>query len=448
MKQEQDNNSLFTLDPSRKYPTLARGEGVHLYDDQNRQYLDAAAGIAVMTVGYGRREIVDAMAAQAAELPYAASNIFGNLPASRLAGHMVEKFSHHFASVHFTSGGSEAVETAIKICRQYEYDRGNTGKHLVISRWTSYHGATLGALSATGHEGRRRKFRPLLLDWPHIPAAYCYRCPYSMTYPSCDLACARALEEKINEAGPSNILAFIAEPVVGAAGGALVPPPEYWPMIRDICSRHKILLIADEVLTGFGRTGKMFALDHFRTSADLVIMAKGISSGYAPLGAIGVSSTVRSFFESQKTPLDHIFTFAANPVSTTAARVVLDILERESLVENAAATGSYMHQQLQSLKRHPIVGDIRGLGLMAGIELVRDRETKEPFASKDGIAGKMGQFCLENGLVTYPGTGVADGTRGDVISLFPPLVFTREHVDDMVERLDKALARTMEILPG
>jgi len=437
-------NPLFTLDPSRNYPTLVRGKGVYLYDDQGRQYLDAIAGIAVMSVGYGRQEIVDAMAVQAGDLPYVASNVFSNEPAIRLTQRMVKMMPHLCASVHLTSGGSEAVETGIKICRQYFYDRGMAQKNLVISRWTSYHGATLGALSATGHGGRRKKFKPLLKDWPHIPPAYCYRCPYNATYPACDIACARALEEKILEIGSDKIMAFIAEPVVGAAGGALVPPPEYWPMIRDICTRHKVLLIADEVLTGFGRTGKMFALDHWDISPDLMIMAKGISGGYAPLGAIGVSHKIRSFFEACQTPLDHIFTFAANPISSTAAEVVLDILEKESLVENARAVGQYMQTRLQTLKNYPFIGDIRGLGLMAGIELVRDKQTRRPFDSTAGMAIKISRIALNKGLVTYPGTGVVDGTFGDVISIFPPLIFSKDHVDEMITRLESAIREAFE----
>lgn len=427
-----DADRLFTLDPKRKYPVLVRGQGVYLYDDQNRKYLDAAAGIAVMSTGYGRKEIVDAMSAQAMDLPYAASNIFSNQPAIGLARRLVDRYSHLYASVYFTSGGSEAVEAGFKICRQYFFDRGLASRHQVISRWTSYHGATLGALSATGHGGRRKKFLPLLNEWPHIPPAYCYRCPFSLSHPSCELACARALEKQILATGPDQVMAFIAEPVVGAAGGALVPPAGYWPLIRDICDRYGVLLIADEVLTGFGRTGKMFALDHWGVSPDLMIMAKGISSGYAPLGAVGVSRKIRSFFESEQTPLDHIFTFAANPVSAAAAEAALDIVEKESLVENADRVGRYLHQRLGELKQFPMVGDIRGIGLMAGIELVRDRDTRQPYDPSAAMAGKIAGLALEKGLVTYPGTGLVDGTCGDVISLFPPLVFTTGHVDEMM----------------
>ena len=446
MMKQANPSTLFTLDPSRNYPVLVRGKGVYLYDDQGKQYLDAAAGIGVVAAGYGRKKIVTAMAAQALELPYVASNIFGNVPATRLAKRIARLMPFDNASIHFTSGGSEAVEAAIKICRQYFFDRDMPDKHILIGRQTSYHGATLGALSATGYAGRRKKFLPLLLDWPHIPPAYCYRCPFDDTYPGCDLACAHALEKTILEVGAKKVMGFIAEPIVGAAGGALVPPPDYWPVIRDICNRHEVFLIADEVLTGFGRTGKLFALEHWNVAPDLVVMAKGISSGYAPLGAIGVNRSIRTFFESKQMPLDHIFTFAANPVSTSAASAALDILEEESLVRNAAVIGEYMFQRLETLKKYAMVGDIRGLGLLAGIEFVRDISMRTPFPHQAGISKLIAGIALKKGLVTYPGTGVADGTAGDILSLFPPLTFTRDHVDEMVKKLDATLDEVTSII--
>jgi adenosylmethionine-8-amino-7-oxononanoate aminotransferase len=430
---------IFTLDPARVYPTLVRGDGVYVYDEDGRQYLDAIAGVAVVAIGYGRQRVVDAMAAQALKLPYATPNIFGNEPASRLADQVARFTPGDLTSIHFASGGSEAVEVAIKLGRQYFYERGQEGKHLVVARWTSYHGATMGALSATGHVGRRQKFAPLLLDWPHIPPAYCYRCPYGQSYPGCGLACARALEQAIQEAGPEQVMAFIAEPVVGAAGGAIVPPPDYWPMVRDICTRYDVLLIADEVMTGFGRTGRHFAVDHWGVAPDMMAMAKGISSGYAPLGAVAVSERIRAVFEEKLAPFDHIFTYTANPTAAAAASAALAIWEEEGLTERAAQVGGYLFRQLATLQEHPIVGDVRGLGLMAGLEFVQDRASREPFPAEKQIAKLVGKIALQHGLVTYPGTGMADGRRGDVISLFPPLIFTAGHVDELVAKLDATL---------
>lgn len=438
MNHPNEYSHLFTLDSSRDYPCLVRGEGVYVYDDQGKQYLDAIAGIGVVNIGYGRKRVADAIAVQAASLSYAAPNIFCNEPALRLADYIAHLVPGDLRSVHFTSGGSEAVEAAIKIGRQYYYERGLKSKHQVISRWTSYHGATLGALSATGMYGRRKKFSPLLQDWPHIPPAYCYRCPFGKTYPGCELPCAGELERTIDRVGADNIMAFIAEPVVGAAGAALVPPAEYWPVVRDICSRHDILLIADEVITGFGRTGKSFAVNHWDVVPDMITMAKGLSGGYASIGAVGVSSKIRGFFEQQSIPFDHVFTFMANPVSAVAAHEALQIWEQENLTERAALMSVYLFEQLAALKQnHPMIGDVRGLGLMAGLELIADTATKDPFPVEKSAAGLVGQTALKNGLVIYPASGVIDGVQGDIVSLFPPLIFSRQHVDELIDKLDK-----------
>jgi adenosylmethionine-8-amino-7-oxononanoate aminotransferase len=437
---------LFSLDLSRDYPTLVRGEGVYVYDDQGKQYLDAIAGIAVVAIGYGRERVAKTIAEQAMKLPYVASNIFSNEPAIKLADQLARLMPGDCNSIHFTSGGSEAVEAAIKICRQYQYERGKGDKHVLIARWSSYHGATLGALSATGFASRRKKFLPLLLDWPHIPPAYCYRCPFDSDYPGCDLACARSLEEKINQIGQEQVMGFIAEPVVGAAGGALVPPLEYWPRVREICTLYDVLFIADEVLTGFGRTGKPFAVNHWGISPDMITMAKGLSSGYAPLGAIGISQKIRAVFQEKQVPFDHIFTFSSNPISTAAASEALKIWEEEQLSLRAEKTGEYMLRQLETLKKYEMVGDVRGLGLMAGIEFVQNRGTKEPFPIEKGVAKLVGKAALQKGLVTYPASGIIDGVKGDIISLFPPLVFTPHHVDEMVEKLKAALEEVERML--
>jgi adenosylmethionine-8-amino-7-oxononanoate aminotransferase len=446
MTETIERSHVFTLDPTRQYPRLARGEGVYVYDDKGQQYLDAAAGIGVVCIGYGRKRVADAIAEQAFKLPYVAPNIFANEPAERLAAQIARLTPGDLKSIHFVSGGSEAVEVAIKLSRQYHYERGRESKRLVVARWTSYHGATLGALSATGHVGRRKKFAPLLLDWPHIPPVYCYRCPYDKSYPGCGLPCAHALEQTLVEVGPDNVMAFIAEPVVGAAGGAIVPPPEYFPIVREICSRYDVLFIADEILTGFGRTGRHFAVNHWNVVPDVITMAKGISGGYAPLGAVAVSQKIRAVFEEKRVPFDNVFTHVANPISTTAASEVLKIWEEENLTDRAAQVGEYFMRRLAGLKEHAIVGDVRGLGLMVGIEFVRDRVTKEPFPVEKQVAKLVGKFALQNGLVTYPGTGMVDGQRGDVISLFPPLIFTSQHVDELVAKLDATLTQVEQVV--
>ena len=436
---------LFTLDPSREYPVLDRAEGVYVWDAEGRRYLDAIAGIGVATIGYGRREVVDAMAEQAARLPYAVGNIFSNAPAIRLAERIGTLTPGDLDWVHFTSGGSEAVEVALKLARQYHVIRGAPERQVIISRWTSYHGATLGTLSVGGSKLRGRVYEPLLLDTPHIPPSYCYRCPWGLTYPSCGITCATELDAAIRAAGPERVAAFIAEPVVASVGGAIWPVDEYWPMIREICDRHGVLLIADEVVTGFGRTGRDFAVDHWGVVPDLLVMGKGMSGGYAPLGAVAIRAPIRAAFEEQGAAFEHIFTFGGNPVSAAAGLAVVDVWERERLTEHVAELGPGFAAALEPLRRFPFVGDVRTLGFMAGIEFVEDRETRRPFPPEARVAAKAREAGLQAGIVTYPGTGMAEGPggrpAGDIISLYPPLTFQPSHIVEMGARLADAFAR-------
>jgi adenosylmethionine-8-amino-7-oxononanoate aminotransferase len=435
-----EQSHVFTLNPAYDYPVLERGEGVYVYDTEGRQYLDAVAGIALASIGYGRQRVADVLARQAAKLQYAAPNRFRNQPAEELAARVARIAPGDLNHVHFVSGGSEATEVSLKMARQYQVLRGNESKHLAVSRWTSYHGATLGALSVGGSVARRKMYLPMLHDFPHIPPAFCYRCPFEKSYPSCELACAWELEKTIQAVGPEKIMAFIAEPIVGAVGGALVPPPEYFPIIRQICDRYDILMIIDEVITGFGRTGRHFGIEHWGVVPDILHSAKGLGGGYASIGCVIASDKVRSAFVQAGASFEHIFTYGGNPVSTAAANEVLKIWEEEKLTENAARVGEYLASRLQELRRHEIVGDVRSIGLMAAIEFVRDRDTKEPFPREVGLATRVGQVCQQHGLLTYPASAIIDGERGDIVSLFPPLIFTRAHVDEMMEKLNAALS--------
>jgi len=434
-----DSNHLFTLDPQRVYPVLSRADGVYVWDSSGNRYLDAIAGVAVVNVGYGRQEVVDAVARQAERLPFAVSNIFSNEPATQLAAAVSAITPEDVDWVHFTSGGSEAVEVALKMARQYHVERGDDQRHIVIGRQTSYHGATLAALSVAGSYLRRRKYVPLLLDSPHIPPSYCYRCPWGLTYPTCLLPCATDLERAILTAGPEYVAAFIAEPVVASVGGAISPPPEYFPMIREICDRYGVLLIADEVVTGLGRTGKAFGLDHWDVVPDILVMGKGLSGGYAPLGAVAVRTKIRQAFVETGAAFEHIFTYGGNPIAAAAAIAVLDIWTRENLVDNVASLSGDFDQALQRLREFDFVGDVRTIGFMAGIEFVESTATREPFPADLHVAAMVRDACLRHGIVTYPGTGMADGRRGDIVSIYPPLTFTRENIDEMSDRLFRGL---------
>ena len=434
-----DSDHLFTLDPQRAYPVLERADGVHVWDTDGNKYLDAVAGLGVVNIGYGRTEVADAIAAQAAKMPFNAGNIFSNEPAIKLAAVIAELTPGDLNFVHFTSGGSEAVEVALKMARQYHVERGQPERDKVIGRWTSYHGATLGGLSVGGAVGRRAKYLPMLLDMPHIPPIYCYRCPWGLTYPTCQVTCADELEREIQRVGPERVAAFIAEPIVASVGGAIQPQPEYFPKIREICDRYGVLLIVDEVITGFGRTGTNFGIEHYGVVPDLMVMGKGIS-GYAPLAAVAVRDHVRQAFVDAKVAFEHIFTYGGSPVATAAGLAVLEIYRRERLVEHVEELAPALASNLQGLREFGFVGDVRTLGFMAGIEFVADPVTRAPFPAASKVAVRVREAGLRNGIVTYPGTGMADGKSGDIISLYPPLTFTLDDIADMGERLRATFA--------
>lgn len=438
---------LFTLDPKRRYPVLVRGEGVWVWDDAGNRYLDAISGIATVNLGYGRADVVRAMTEQATRLPFAVGNIFATEPARRLAAAIAELTPGDLSWVHFTSGGSEAVEVALKLARQVHVERGEPDRSVFISRWTSYHGATLATLAIGGARLRRKKYEPLLLPNPHIAPPYCYRCD-AASHDGCGERYAAELERAILDAGPSRVAAFIAEPVIASVGGAIAPPEDYFPLVREICDRYGILLIVDEVVTGFGRTGTTFAIDRWGVVPDLIAMGKGISGGYAPLGAVAVREPLREAFRSAGSSFEHIFTFGGNPVSMAAGLAVLDALREEGLVERAAALEPAFRRVLAPLAAWPFVGDVRVRGLMAGIELVRDRATKEPFESATGVAVRLREAGLRNGIVVYPGTGMADGARGDIVSLYPPLTITDAELEELGTRLAATFAEVAPTLPA
>jgi adenosylmethionine-8-amino-7-oxononanoate aminotransferase len=342
--------------------------------------------------------------------------------------------------VWFVSGGSEATENAVKLARQYHVERGQPSRFKVISRWQSYHGGTLGALGYGGHTFRRRKYLPALNDQPKIPPAYRYRCAFCHDRSACNLECARALERTIRLEGPENVAAFIAEPVVGAALGAVPPPAGYFTAIREICDRYEVLFIADEVMTGFGRTGRMFAMEHWGVVPDIVAVAKGISGGYTPLGAVVAREHLIAQFERNGSNFVGGHTFTGNPLSCAVGLAVIDYLLAHDLVTQANSVGSYFLARLEALRSHPIVGDVRGMGMLVGLELVKNKETREPFPPEQRISARIGVEALERGLISYPGTGSVDGVEGDHILFGPPLIMTREQVDELVDILDRSIS--------
>lgn len=436
-----NQGAIFPRNFSDDYPFAEHAEGVYLYDTTGKRYLDACAGSAVVSIGHGVREIADAMARQAAKLPYAHSSQFHTETAENLAQLIAGSFPGPSQSVrvHFTSGGSEATETAIKIIRQYWLACKRPQRNRLVSRWHGYHGTTMGALAVSGNKKQRRDYQSLLPQVDHISPCFCYHCWLEKEYPSCELACASELQSVIDNSGTENVAAFFFEPVVGATSGA-APVPEYLKEIRDICSANNVLLVADEVMTGAGRTGRYFAVEHWGIVPDIILLGKGLSSGYAPLGAVLVSEKVWRPIANASLTLEHGFTYQAHPVSVAAGWAVQQYLRKHKLVDRAREMGEYLAQRLETLRSLEWIGDIRGKGLLQVIEFVQDRDTRTPFPSTLKISKRIFVELRSCGVLVYPGTGTVDGEIGDHILIAPPFIIERSDIDWLVEQIRAAAA--------
>ncbi len=336
--------------------------------------------------------------------------------------------------------GSEGVEAALKFARQLQLARGEAAREAVVARWGSYHGATLGALAVSGKARMRALFAPMFHDQPHIPPPYCYRCPFGATYPTCDLACARALEVEVQRQGAGRVAAFIAEPVGGATLGAVVPPEGYWPLVRQICNRYGLLLIADEVMTGFGRTGRWFAMEHFDVRPDVMVMGKGSTGGYFPFSLLAARRRDVETIRGAHGDFNHGGTFSHHAVGAAAALATLRYLQEHRLVEAAAARGTMLGQRLrEALGELSCVGDVRGIGMMWGIEFVADRRSKEPFAARRQFSRRVCDLAFERGLIVYHGAGSVDGAAGDHLMVAPPFVISEEEIEEVVGLLRQAV---------
>jgi adenosylmethionine-8-amino-7-oxononanoate aminotransferase len=431
------------------YPLIVRAEGIRLWDAEGHEYIDGTSGaISVASIGHGRREVADAMHAQIMRMDYVHDNEFHNEPAQALAARVTAFAGGDFSHAVFFSSGSEAIESAIKLAHNHHALNGAPQRTVVIGRKRSFHGATLLAL-AVGDVAARKSIYQGYMTVPtaKVPAPYCYRCPLGQRYPDCNVACAHELERTIQELGPENVSAFIAEPVVGAAAPALTPPAGYYEAVREICDRNGVLWIADEIVTGFGRTGRNFGYQHWDAQPDILVIAKGLSGGYAPLSGMVVSERVVRPFETQKGRFTHGLTYQNHPIACTAALAVLDIIEREGLVQNAATQGMYLEARLRELTaRLPMVGELRGKGLLWGMELVRDRATKAPFEKALGVGRRVHERGLRNGLVIYQSGGSAYAS--DEVFISPSLIVTPTDIDEIVKRLSQTLEEVQaEVLP-
>ena len=418
---------------------FVEGKGCHVTDALGNTYLDAMSGLWLKNVGYGQTEIADAAYQQMLKLTYMPMGTTTE-PAIRLSEKIASITPGDLSRCFFTSGGSESVETALKLSRAYFKRIGEPGRIKFISRKESYHGATFGALALGGSSLHPKSdYEPLMPGAFHAPQPYFYRCEYGSSTPEeCAERCVNAIEDIIKFQGPDSVAAVIAEPV-SSPQGAIVPPPNYWPRLREVCDKYGCLLIADEVITGFGRTGKMFACEHWDVTPDMMTVAKGITSGYIPMGgAILRKPIADAFIGGPKAAFRHVITFGGHPVAAAASLKNIEIMEREGMVENSARMGQYLLDGLEELKeKHPIIGDARGLGLMCGLEFVKDRQTKEQFPADADLGPRLTQgFADERVLLR----------GGDVMNIMPPLCVTAGEIEQLVATIDRVVDRTAKDL--
>jgi len=418
-------------------PVVAGGKGCYLFDQSGKQYLDGSGGAAVSCLGHGDADVIAAVKAQLDKIAFAHTGFFTSEPAEALADLLISKAPEGIDRIYFVSGGSEATEAAIKLARQYFVEKGEPNRSRLIARKQSYHGNTIGALSAGGNEWRRAQFGPLLLDVSHIDPCYDYRLREADETPEAyGLRAANALETEILRVGPETVMAFMAEPVVGATSGAVPPAPGYFKRIREICDRYGVLLILDEVMCGMGRTGTLFASEQDDVRPDIIAIAKGLGGGYQPLGAMLCSAAIYQAIENGSGFFQHGHTYMGHPAACAAGLAVVGGILERLLLPKVEEMGLLLKARLQDrFGQHPNVGDIRGRGLFVGVELVRDRETKEPFAPSDKIAAKIKAATFEAGLICYPMSGTIDGRSGDHVLLAPPYIIFPEQVDELVEKL-------------
>ena len=427
------------------YPLAVRGDGMYVIDAAGKRYLDACGGAAVSCLGHSDAEVIRAIKAQLDRLPYAHTSFFSNEPMEALADELIAKAPEGMSHVYFVSGGSEAVEAALKLARQYFVEAGQPQRRHVIARLQSYHGNTLGALATGGNVWRRRQYEPLLFPARHVSPCYAYR---GKTPDETDEAYGTRLADELDAAiralGAETVIAFCAETVVGATLGAVPPVPGYFRKIREVCDRHGVLLILDEVMCGMGRTGTLYACEQEGITSDILCVAKGLGAGYQPIGAAIVSSRIVETIHDGSGFFQHGHTYLGHAAACAGALAVQHAIRNRNLLGNVRRLGDLLGVKLRTrFGRHANVGDIRGRGLFWGLEFVRDPETKEPFDPALRVHSRLKARALEAGLMCYPMGGTLDGQRGDHVLLAPPFIMEEAHADEIVEKLASALDRTL-----
>ncbi len=438
-------NNVFHRDARIEPPIAVGGEGAYLIDREGRRYLDASGGAAVSCLGHGHRAVINAIKAQADKLAYAHTAFFSSEPAEALAEYLVQASSHAFERVYFVSGGSEGVEAALKLARQYFLETGEPDRELFIGRRQSYHGNTLGALAVGGNAWRRAQFAPLLMNVEHIAPCYAYRDrKEGESKADYGLRVANELEETLLRVGPHRVIAFVAETVVGATLGAVPAVPGYFKRLRNICDRHGILLILDEVMCGMGRTGTLFAYEQEGIVPDMVVIAKGLGGGYQPIGATLVSKKIFAAIHGGSGFFQHGHTYLGHPMACAAALAVQHTIRDQHLLNNVMVQGGALQAALtMKFLDHPHVGDVRGRGLFIGIELVKDRATQATFEPALKVFQHVKREAMARGLLCYPMGGAVDGKHGDHILLAPPYIIDSNHVAEIVDKLSLAISAAL-----
>ena len=438
-------SSVFPRHMKSSPPVATRAHGVYIFDAQGKQYLDGSGGAAVSCLGHGDPDVTRAIKEQLDKVAFAHTSFFTSTPAELLADKLVAHAPDTIEHVYLVSGGSEAIEAALKLARQYFLEIGEPTRHRVIARRQSYHGNTLGALATGGNMWRREPFAPILMDSQHISPCYEYRGRESgETAWDYGQRVANELEAEILRLGPENVMAFVAEPVVGATLGAVPPVEGYFTRIREICDTHGVLLILDEVMCGMGRTGTLFASEHDGVTPDIIAIAKGLGAGYQPIGAMMCSDKIYRAIENGSGFFQHGHTYVGHPVASAAALAVVSKLTDGGLTQRSAEMGARLGDALEvAFGQHPNIGDIRGRGLFRGLEIVEDRDTKAPFAPERAINKAVKKAAFEAGLICYPMGGTIDGRNGDHVLLAPPFILTDDHISEIIDKLGAALAEVL-----
>jgi adenosylmethionine-8-amino-7-oxononanoate aminotransferase len=427
-------------DMEKTYPRLTHGERAYVFDEQGKRYLDASSGSSgVSNLGHGIPAIAKVMAEQAEKITVLPTHAFSSEIVEEYLDELVGFAPMGFVRAWTVMSGTEAVENAIKLSLQYHQLRGDTKRYKVISRWGTYHGNSVFTLDVGGMKFRRQCYNQWMNNFPHISAAYAYRRPAGQSVGDYVLDLVTEFENCLLETGPDTVAAFIVEPVVAAALGAVPPPPGYFPEIRRICDKYGIVFIADEILTGFGRTGTAFGMENFGAAPDIIAAGKGISGGYYPLSAVIANEKIMKPFIDSNSAFMGGHTFACNPVAAAVGKYVLRYIREHELLANSRIMGKLLLERLNDLYKYDIVGDVRGIGLMCGVELVQDRGTKNPFPQWVNLSKRIGQRSIDNGVILYPGKGSADGQLGDHIMIVPPLIINERQVDEIVTTLDHSI---------